>query len=182
MKQASAPSRLDVSALAHTGERRTGHDLLLNYERLTQEAQAPFTEMGLDWSIQGEFRNALDGLGQVWLHLTVNTALPLTCQRCLGLVETAVAVDQWYRFVEGQEAADAQDDASEEDVLALSREFNLAALIEDEVLLALPLIPRHVVCPVPVKLAAVDPAFDAAMAEKRHPFAVLSKLHGGKAS
>ena len=137
--------------------------------------------MALDWSAQGELRNTPAGEGQVWLHLTLSTVLRLICQRCLGPVDTPVTVDQWYRFVAGEELAQAQDDVSEEDVLALSRAFDLAALIEDEVLLALPLIPCHETCPVPVKLAAVDPAFDLATEQQRHPFAVLSKLQGGKA-
>jgi uncharacterized protein len=182
MKPEFPPTHLDIKAFAHAGSSISGHDLLSNYGRLMKEAQGLGAEMMLDWSAQGELRSDPAGAQQVWLHLTLDTRLPLTCQRCLGPVETVVATDQWYRFVDGEEAAEAQDDASEEDVLALSRDFDLAALIEDEVLLALPLIPRHETCPVAVKLAVADPDFAAASAEKRNPFAVLSKLQGGKAS
>ena len=36
---------------------------------------------------------------------------------------------------------------SEEDLLALSREFDLHELIEDELLMALPVVPKHDECP-----------------------------------
>jgi uncharacterized protein len=48
-------------------------------------------------------------------------------------------------------------------------------LIEDEVLMDLPVVPRHAVCPVPVKLATADPDFELA-AVKPNPFAALSAL------
>jgi uncharacterized protein len=67
-------------------------------------------------------------------------------------------------------------------VLALSPDFDLASLIEDEVLMAMPVVARHDECPVVLKLEAVDPGFEIASAEKRHPFAVLAKLQGGKPS
>lgn len=181
MKHESAPTHLDVKAFAQAGSRIAGHDLLSNYERLMHEIQGPGNEIVLNWSAQGEFRSDAAGAGQVWLHLSLDTHLPLTCQRCLGLLDFPVAVKQSYRFVADEEVAEAQDDTSEEDVLVLSRDFDLAALIEDEVLLALPLIPRHETCPVAVKLAVEDPGFEAASAEKRHPFAVLAKLQGDKA-
>ena len=46
-------------------------------------------------------------------------------------------------FVDGEDAAAALDAESEDDVLALTPALDLEALIEDELLLALPLVPRH---------------------------------------
>lgn len=147
-----------------------------------QETQGLGADNILNWSAQGEVRTDEAGAEQIWLHLTVDVSLPLTCQRCLGPVDLEVAVKQSFRFVASEEAAEAQDEEAEEDVLALSQDFKLSDLIEDEVLMALPVVPRHETCPVEVKLAAVDQDFDAASAEKRNPFAVLAKLQGGKSS
>jgi uncharacterized protein len=61
-------------------------------------------------------------------------------------------------------------------VLVAARDFDLHALIEDELLMALPATPRHGVCPEPVRLSAVDPDFDAAQNERPHPFAALGQL------
>ena len=79
----------------------------------------------------------------------------------------------------GRKAA-ALDDASEDDVLALSGELDVRELVEDELLLALPLVPRHDVCPGAVRLSAQDADFDAAGDERPHPFAGLAALKAGK--
>ncbi|MDO9165911.1 MAG: DUF177 domain-containing protein [Rhodoferax sp.] len=180
MKQESPPTQMDIKAFAQSASEIAGHNLLSKYERLMQETQGLGADRLLNWSARGELRTDEAGAGQIWLHLTVDVNLPLTCQRCLGPVDIAVLVNQSFRFVDSEEAAEAQDEDAEEDVLALSQDFNLADLIEDEVLMALPVVPRHEECPVDLKLAAVDPGFDAASAEKRNPFAVLAKLQGGK--
>jgi len=36
---------------------------------------------------------------QLWLHLALDLSMPLTCQRCLGPVDIALAVKQSLRFV-----------------------------------------------------------------------------------
>lgn len=182
MKQEYPPTHMDVKAFAQSSSELSGGDLLSKYERLMLETQGLGAERVIDWSVRGEFRADEAGGEQVWLHLNAEVSLPLTCQRCLGPVDMAVHVHRSFRFVASEEAAEAQDDESEEDVLVLSRDFNLSDLIEDEVLMELPVVPRHEECPGSVKLAVADAGFEEASAEKRNPFAVLSKLQGGKSS
>ena len=117
---------------------------------------------------------------EIWVHLQADTRLPLVCQRCLLPVDVPVAVDRSFRFVADEATAAAQDDEAEEDLLALSRSFDLLELIEDELLMELPVAPRHEVCPEPVKMSTADAAFDAAAPQKEHPFAVLGRLKTGK--
>ncbi len=180
MKNQITPQHLDVKALAQSEGEISGHDTLSKYERLIKETNGLGSDHPLNWSVRGELRTDQAGAGQVWLHLTVDVSLPLVCQRCLGLADIALAVKQSFRFVESEEVALAQDDDCEEDLLVLSCEFDLGALIEDEVLMALPVSPRHEICPVPVKLAVADADFESESAKKRNPFAVLSQLQGGK--
>ena len=132
------------------------------------------------WSVDGAVRGGTEGVPQLMLHLQIDTALSLTCQRCLEPVETAIGVDQWFRFVPDEKTADAQDDDSEEDLLVESAEFNLRELVEDELVLAMPLIPSHAECPTAPRLSASDPRFDEAPEPKPHAFAVLAKLKSGK--
>ena len=99
----------------------------------------------------------------------------------MGPVSIPIDITREFRFVANEEEAAAQDDDSEEDLLVSSREFNLAELIEDELLMGLPLIPRHDVCPTPIKLEAVDPDFEATSLVKPNAFAALAQLRGGKA-
>ncbi|HMA09312.1 MAG TPA: DUF177 domain-containing protein, partial [Ramlibacter sp.] len=117
---------------------------------------------------------------EIWLHLRAQAVLPLTCQRCLGTVDFELVVDRAFRFVSDEETAAAQDDQAEEDVLALSRSFDLMGLVEDELLMEMPLAPRHEVCPDPVQLSAADPDFEDGAAPREHPFALLGKLKIGK--
>ncbi len=166
---------MDVKHAAHASEPLSGHDLLSNYERLTQETQGLGAENALNWSAQANLRQDEAGNESIWLQLTVDTTLPLICQRCLSPVDVPVQVDRWFRFVETEAAALEQDDESEEDLLVMSREFDLASLIEDEVLMDLPLVPRHDTCPVAVKLAAADADFED-VPTKPNPFAVLAGL------
>lgn len=179
MKQETLAPRLDVKSFAQSASELSGQDLLSNYERLMHETAGLGGERPLNWSVQGELTTDETGAVQWWLHVLASVSLPLTCQRCLGPVDSLVAFERSFRFVETEEAAETQDEESEEDVLAINPEFRLSDLIEDEILMELPLVPRHAECPTDVKLVAEDAGFEQASSEKRHPFAVLSKLQGG---
>jgi uncharacterized protein len=95
-------------------------------------------------------------------------------------VDVPLSVDREFRFVADEATAEALDEGSEEDLLALSREFNLRELIEDELLMDLPVVPRHDECPTQVKLASSDEDFEEANAGKPNPFAALAGLRQGK--
>lgn len=171
--------RLDVRAFAKAGATLSGQDSLVAYPRLLEEAGGQGGERPLQWEARGEMRRDAAGFAQVWLFLRAAVSLPLTCQRCLGPADIEVTVDRAFRFVASEEQAEAEDEEAEEDVLVLSRDFNLRELVEDEVLMALPLVPRHEVCPGTVKLAVQDEDFEAAQAAKPNPFAALAGLKGG---
>jgi len=168
--------RLNVKSFAEDGASISGEQPVQEYERLMAETEGRGGELLVTWSAAGELRNPAHVHPQVWLHLKADAMLSLTCQRCLGPVDVAVAVDRAFRFVQDEDMAAAQDDESEEDVLALSRSFDLFELIEDELLMELPLAPRHEACPEQVKLAAADEDFENASAQRENPFAMLGKL------
>jgi uncharacterized protein len=171
------PKKLDVRQAALSSLQISGQDSLSNYERLMQETLGNGGENTLNWTAHASLRQNFAGLDEAWLHLTVSTTLPQVCQRCLGPVDLSVQIDREFRFVDTEAAAEQEDDESEEDVLVISREFDLAGLIEDEVLMDLPLVPRHDICPVPVKLATADVDFEDAP-KKPNPFAALAQLKG----
>jgi len=174
------PERLDVAAFAQSKASLSERDPLSIYERLAQEAIGPTPDIAVDWSVHGEQRSAVDGVVRPALHLRARAVLPLACQRCMGEVRVPLEVDRHIVFAQGEDSAAALDDASEDDVLALTSELDVRDLVEDELLLALPLVPRHEVCPGPVKLSAQDADFDAAGDERPHPFAGLAALKGEK--
>jgi uncharacterized protein len=172
--------RLDVKRFGEEGGTLGGREPVGKHERLMAETQGRAIGSTVDWSVKGELRNEGHVHPDIWLRLRATTVLPLTCQRCLGAVDVPVQVDRSFRFVADEETAAAQDDEAEEDVLPLSRSFDLMELLEDELLMELPLVPRHDVCPEPVRLSAADPDFEHAAGTGKHPFALLGKLKVGK--
>ena len=172
--------RLDVVAFAREGASLQGREALRQRTRLLDETRGQGAELPVQWQARGEAVAVTGGEPQIWLHLKASAVLPLTCQRCLAPVDVTLTVDRSFRFVADEATALAQDDESEEDLLALSRDFDLAQLVEDELLMEMPAVPRHDVCPVEVKLVATDPAFDGQEGAKPHPFAVLQKLKADK--
>jgi uncharacterized protein len=98
-----------------------------------------------------------------------------------------LAVDRLFRFMRDEDEAALVDETSEEeDVLAMSRSLDLLSLVEDELIMTLPIVPRHEVCPQPLP---VPPALGLAggspgsaggghdeAAGAGNPFAVLKAL------
>ena len=73
-------------------------------------------------------------------HLSVTADVVLTCQRCLGPVRRMLASDAEVVFAD--EAAAGLPEGSEV-VAGDPHRLDFAALVEDELLLALPIIPQH---------------------------------------
>ncbi len=169
---------LDVKAFAEAGAELAGAAILGDFERLLSETEGRGADRALAWSARGELRNPLHVQPDVWLHLKAHGVLPLTCQRCLGPVDVTVSIQRSFRFVADEATAEAEDDASEEDLLVTSRSFDLTGLLEDEFLMELPLVPLHETCPEPVRLGAEDPGFEHESPQE-NPFAVLARLKAG---
>jgi len=177
MSKAFDPDRLNVSRFAETGASLSGDDPVSAFARLAAEQSIPAEDRPVRWTATGESRDGAHGGTPVpWLHLQAETVIPLTCQRCLAPVDTELQVDRWFRFAPDEDTAAAEDEDAEEDVLVASRDFDLHGLIEDELLMEIPVTPRHDVCPEPARLSAVDPDFDAAETARPNPFAVLGEL------
>ena len=168
--------RLNMQTFAQEGMPLAETTLLQNMERLAQETQGLQPDSAVKWQANAELRAGSGQEADVWLHLEAAATVPLTCQRCMGVVITPVNVDQWYRFVATEQIAMAEDDESEEDLLVMEPQFDLLAVLEDELLMALPLVPMHEVCPVTPQLSAGDSVEITVASEKPNPFAVLAQL------
>jgi len=178
MSYSNSPQHLDVKAFSTSQSALSGEVDLQGMPRLRADCAEDVAGKA-EWSVQGELRQARDGQAASWIHLQAKTKVPLTCQRCLKTVEQALEVDRSFRFVNDEVTADAQDDESEEDLLVLSKDFDLLALVEDELLMALPLVPMHTSCQ--SEHAPTSPDDSGANADaKPSPFAVLATMRLGK--
>lgn len=169
-----------VESFARSDGHLNGALSLVEFERLRSQGQGDCAAAVVAYHVEGFTRSDGGGGGdQIWLTLSAQVVLPMVCQRCMTVAELTVQCDREFRFVATEEQAEEQDELSEEDVLVLSRDFNLTELIEDELLMAMPMVPMHDACPVPVKLAIADANFDDAAHQNPNPFAVLGKLKNG---
>lgn len=176
MKHDYDARHLNLEAFARAQGSLTGSEDLSRFQRLHQEAQGVADGRPVRFSAEGQILTDVGQSEQIWLTLTAEVDLPQTCQRCLGPVEVPVLVEREFRFVATEEQAEVEDEESEEDVLVLSWDFNLLELVEDELLMALPVVPKHDVCPGTVKLQAADADFIEEEDKKPNPFAVLQRL------
>lgn len=177
MSKDFSATRLEVRNFAQADGHLHGEAPLSDFKRLAADALAITGEQPLvHWEAEGELVEETGGAGHVWLHLSAEVELPMTCQRCLTEAHIPLYVDRSFRFVTDEATAELEDDDSDEDVLAMSSEFNLLELIEDELLMALPMVPMHEVCPVDVKLESATQDFDDSPVEKTNPFAALASL------
>ncbi|MGS5088472.1 YceD family protein [Hydrogenophaga sp. A37] len=172
------PRRLDVRAFAEAGATLQADLPLTALMRLSAERGPDDGGTSvIFWQAHGELRPAAGGTPAVWMHLQASAAVPMSCQRCLGSVSIPLDVDRWFRFVADEATAEAEDDDSEEDVLALEPRPDLLDLLEDELLMAVPLVPMHDACPAPLPAVAnnlgVSPE---APSTPPHPFAALARL------
>ena len=111
--------------------------------------------------------------GALRLDLTIDGEVALICQRCLQPMSVPLHLRSKFLVAANEDAADALDSDDDFDVVVGSATFELDTLIEDEVILALPLAPRHAVCP--------DGRTDASDGvRKPSPFAALAALKTGK--
>lgn len=94
-----------------------------------------------------QVRGFLDARGRPNLDLRIGGELQVLCQRCLRPMAVRLDVGQTLAF--GDEDLDAVLDPEGVELLPRVSHLDLAELVEDEVLLSLPMLPRHEVCELP---------------------------------
>jgi uncharacterized protein len=202
MKSAALnPQRLDVAKFARAGANLAGEMPLQSFQRLSEGTSAPVDEVpGLvSWDATGSHREVLGGAPELRLRLQARTTLWLNCQRCLQPMAVNLHIDRTFRFARSDEEAAELDETSEdEDFLALGRPLDLPSLVEDELIMALPIVPRHETCPEPLLVPEVPGAAPSVArhgaegardrddapqpADRPHPFAVLGALKRQRSS
>jgi uncharacterized protein len=112
-----------------------------------------------------------DALGVSYLALHVEAGLPLVCQRTLEPFVHEVVLDQRMGVV-ADESEEAALPPGYEPLLAPDGEVSIADVIEDELILALPVVPLRPGAPLEWK----DPEDNAGEEVPPNPFAVLGTL------
>lgn len=113
-------------------------------------------------------------------QLDIQATLSLPCTHCDQALAWTVQLQRHYYFVRDEEALQRieVDDAEEEPLVGSAR-FDVAQLLEDELILSLPIAPRHEKCQTEVEAASGRDS-DVETPVQR-PFTVLKglKIKGG---
>jgi len=176
-ERAIDPRMLNVAQLCHDAGSLAGQWPLVGMKRLRDSLFAQADSV-IDWSASGALLLASSAEPEVWLHLRAEVAVTLQCQRCLQAVMQPLVVDRRLRFVRSEAEAERLDEASDDDVLVLLPRLDLHDVVEDELILALPLVPRHEdACPEPLPMP-IDDLPDEEPAP--NPFAALAALRNSR--
>lgn len=120
----------------------------------------------LEWSLQGVY--GIDR--RPLLRLSMRAEPVLRCQRCLSAMTHVFERVSLLRLVRpGTPIGDDELEIEEFDTVEVGPELDVIALIEDELVLALPIAPRHEQC---------EPPLPAGGSKKKSPFDVLESLRG----
>jgi uncharacterized protein len=157
---------IDAFEYSRHKERREGDVAVSDFSRLTEELADK--SGSVHWSLQGD----VDSLGFSQLKLSVSGSVQLMCQRCLVPFAFEIVSESKLILAKDEAKADEIDAMLADDtidVIVGSKALNIAELIEDEALLAIPLSPKHDSCPDHAALERLQGA------KKASPFAVLKQ-------
>ena len=122
-------------------------------------------------AITYELAGHADPVGKPTLRLALAGELVLRCQRCLGPVNFRFdAVRNFVLVPAGQALSDPADEADDTEQLHADPKLDVIALIEDEIILGLPMVPGH------EDGACAAPSPKAESRRRESPFNALAAL------
>lgn len=162
---------IDSLDFARNGRDISGEVRLAELPRLLDILENP--QGTLSYTVQG----GVDKQGNSFLDVGVIGLCRLRCQRCLNGLDYPVRLDTRL-MLRDQASLDALDDIvaggeeEEFDSILADTHLNVLDMLEEEILLSLPIAPKHE--------AGACQAADGenAQREEKSPFAVLAKLKG----
>lgn len=148
-------------------------DQLPRIAALPDNTPAPTAEAPSQVAVNLSIRQA--GALLLW-SLHTDGTLWQTCQRCLEPVAVPLTIDSEFALLHDESQAALVSEDTETillDEITDDERLNLLAMIEDELLVALPLAPKHAHCHMAVTQAGELPE---AAVQQDNPFAVLAAL------
>jgi len=165
------PETIKPQSLVDTGGHIGGFTSLARMDRLAAllENRTGAVETQLDFG--------KDSQGIRFVHGSIKTELPLICQRCLEVMRYPVDLRLSLALVTSVEQADRLPEGYEPLVLD-SATLSLTTLVEDELLLTLPIVAMHPESECSVRTPVSSEVNTGKVTEKPHPFAALAQLKG----
>jgi uncharacterized protein len=142
MPEQTATTRfIDGLQFAHGGETLSGRFEIKQLPRLLESAADDAGNVS--YTIIGK----RDLQGKPSLECKVEGTVTLQCQRCLQGFAHQFSVKSVLMLVSHEAALpDPESEPDEIDAIVATPQMNVAELVEEEILLSLPMIPRHEAC------------------------------------
>lgn len=168
-----------VDLCAHQALKGDGFLSIQELPRVAQEASSVEAEDGFHWNLETYFEDSPGSEPLQFMILELKGQIHLVCQRCLKDCPIAIVESRRFALVRSEDEADAfpmEDDQQEP--LVLSQHFDVLETIEDEILLSLPLIPKHPNggCEAHASSFGVDTNASEALEKRENPFNVLKNI------
>lgn len=167
------PDTVDAMRHASQGTRLHGSVALRRCERLRPALlnDEGAVEVALSFSQDAEHRPVVMG--------TIRGTLQLQCQRCEQPLALVVDAQLQMGLVRNDEDAQRLTEHLEPCLLTDGM-VSLTTLVEDELILALPIVPRHVQECVVTRVVAVTEQIPSTAEKRKNPFAILAQLRSDK--
>jgi uncharacterized protein len=161
---------IDNLAFAKKHERAEGDISALTLSRLSEMLNVNSNDVQSESTIHYLLKGSVDAAGRHYLHLEITASLFVDCQRCLN--EMPINLSLTFNYLIGEQGVgevdiNELDENDDFDLQPASSSMNVAELIEDELLMAMPIAPTHSENCVVEKMQS---------GEKPNPFAVLKGL------
>lgn len=161
------PEHIDPFRYAEQNLALTGSVKVSEMQRLSANLNA------IDDVVNVDLKFGVDEQKITFLKGHLKTCLSLQCQRCMEPLRYEIISDFLLGIVSTLEEANALPEHYEP-ALATEGQLALRELIEDEIILNLPIIPRHEPEDCKVKLPLIDSGWEQGKGE--NPFHVLESL------
>ncbi|WP_438969857.1 YceD family protein [Methylophaga sp.] len=170
------PKEIDPFRFANNGRKLEGELALANMPRLADSLN---DKTGL---VTVSMQFDVDPTGTPNMQGHFETTLLLTCERCMQQLEHPVEIDTWLGLVKHAKLAESLAEQYEPWVVEDNQLVDPATVVEDELILALPLVPKHDYDCLPAEawFSGDEEVEETPEVKPESPFAVLSALKSKK--
>ena len=163
--QTVTPWQIDVFALCKEQAQKSGELPIALLTRLSSDLS--HHDGALQYSLSGQ----IDAEKRSLLNIRINGTLVMRCQRCAEDMQYAVNVDNTLQLVHSEDELDNEEDeinaiiegTADVEKIVGSKTFDTLNLMEDEIILSLPIVIAHEHCEktLPMSAGEKTSTFDA---------------------
>ena len=170
MQKVKIPKTIDPVKVA---KQRLAYEGIVELNKLSRLEKLVQDEVG---EVQVKIHCKYDAQERLAIYGNANTSVTLTCQRCNGDIGLDLEIDLAYAAIAAGKSSDHLPDYYEVVELNEEGEVDLHQLIEDELILAIPIVPMHEesncrYSEEPLSFGEIDEQDD-----KPNPFEILKQL------